>query len=36
MLFVLQDCAEVSVGGQVLKEDLGKGIEGLPSSENNK
>ena len=36
MLFVLQDCAEVSFGGKVLKEDLGKGVEGLPASGNDK
>ena len=36
MLFVLQDCAEVSVGGKVLKEDLGNGVEGLPASGNDK
>lgn len=34
MLFVLQDCQGVSVGGEALREDLGRGAEGLPSSGN--
>ena len=32
ILFVLQDCKNVEVGGSVLKEDLGRGAEGLPPS----
>ena len=31
MLFVLQDCQKVSVGGNVLKEDLGSGESLRPS-----
>lgn len=34
MIFVLQDSQKLEVGGQVLKEDLGRGVEGLPSSGN--
>lgn len=34
MLFVLQDCQGVSVGGEALREDLGRETEGLPSSGN--
>jgi quercetin dioxygenase-like cupin family protein len=34
MLFVLQDCQKITLGGQALKEDLGRGIEGLPASGN--
>jgi quercetin dioxygenase-like cupin family protein len=34
MLFVLQDCETLNVGGNVLKEDLGRGLDGLPSSGN--
>lgn len=34
MIFVLQDCQKVEVGGQALKEDLGRGTEGLPPSGN--
>ncbi|CCF37148.1 cupin [Colletotrichum higginsianum] len=34
MLFVLQDCQKTRLGGQALEEDLGRGIEGLPSSSN--
>jgi quercetin dioxygenase-like cupin family protein len=34
MMFVLQDCEKVELGGKVLKEDLGKGTEGLPASGN--
>lgn len=36
MLFVLQNCEKLSVGGEVLQEDLGDGVEGLPSSGNAK
>ena len=36
MLFVLQDCEEVTVGGKVLKEDLGTGADGLQPSGNSK
>lgn len=36
MLFMLQDCEEVRVGGDALKEDLGHGVKGLPSSGNDK
>ncbi|PWW78526.1 hypothetical protein C7212DRAFT_316121 [Tuber magnatum] len=32
MIYVLQGCKEVVVGGEVLGENLGKGVEGLPSS----
>jgi hypothetical protein len=34
MLFVLQDCQKLSVGGKDLKEDLGRSVEGLPPSGN--
>lgn len=34
MLFVLQDCQPLEVNGQALKEDLGRGTEGLPPSGN--
>ena len=34
MVFVLQDCQKLVLDGQVLKEDLGRGTEGLPSSGN--
>lgn len=34
MIFVLQDCQKLEIGGKTLSEDLGKGIEGLPSSGN--
>jgi hypothetical protein len=34
MVFVLQDCQKVKVGGEELGEDLGRGTEGLPSSGN--
>ena len=34
MLFVLQDCEKLVLGGQVMKEDLGRGVEGLPPSGN--
>ena len=34
MIFVLQDCEKLEVGGNVLKEDLGRGVEGLPPSGN--
>lgn len=34
MLFVLQDCQKLIVGGNVLKEDLGRGVEGLRPSGN--
>ncbi|KAK5557527.1 hypothetical protein LTR46_004555 [Exophiala xenobiotica] len=34
MIFVLQDCQRLEVGGQELKEDLGRGVEGLPPSGN--
>ncbi|KAH8594883.1 hypothetical protein B0O99DRAFT_512947 [Bisporella sp. PMI_857] len=34
MLFVLQDCQKLVLGGKVLKEDLGRGVEGLPPSGN--
>ena len=34
MLFVLQDCQKLEVAGQVLKEDLGRGVEGLTPSHN--
>jgi quercetin dioxygenase-like cupin family protein len=34
MLFVLQDCQRLTLGGEVLKEDLGRGVEGLPPSGN--
>lgn len=34
MIFCLQDCKPVIVGGKQLGEDLGRGAEGLPSSGN--
>jgi len=34
MMFVLQDCQKVELGGKELKEDLGRGTEGLPPSGN--
>ncbi|EHY56046.1 hypothetical protein HRR83_006575 [Exophiala dermatitidis] len=34
MIFVLQDCQKLEIGGTVLKEDLGRGVEGLPASGN--
>jgi quercetin dioxygenase-like cupin family protein len=34
MMFVLQDCQKVELGGKTLKEDLGMGTEGLPPSGN--
>ena len=34
MLFVLQDCHKLVLDGQTLKEDLGRGVEGLPLSGN--
>lgn len=34
MIFVLQDCQKLEIGGVVLKEDLGRGTEGLPPSGN--
>jgi len=34
MIFVLQDCDKLEIGGQVLKEDLGRGVDGLPPSGN--
>ncbi|TDZ27788.1 hypothetical protein C8035_v008724 [Colletotrichum spinosum] len=34
MLFVLQDCQKLVLGNQTLKEDLGRGVEGLPPSGN--
>lgn len=34
MIFVLQDCQKVVLGGQALGEDLGRGTEGLPPSGN--
>jgi len=34
MVFVLQDCQPLAVGGKALKEDLGRGAEGLPPSGN--
>jgi quercetin dioxygenase-like cupin family protein len=34
MMFVLQDCQKVELGGKTLKEDLGRGTEGLPPSGN--
>ena len=32
MVFVLQDCQPLELGGEVLRENLGKGLEGLPDS----
>ena len=34
MLFVLQDCQGLTLGGMPLKEDLGRGVRGLPPSGN--
>lgn len=34
MMFVLQHCQKHVVQGEALKEDLGRGVEGLPSSAN--
>lgn len=34
MVFCLQDCAPVMVGGKRLGEDLGRGTEGIPGSGN--
>lgn len=34
MPFVLQDWAPLKIGGKALKEDLGRGVKGLPPSEN--
>lgn len=34
MIFVLQDCQKLEIGGQELKENLGRGAEGLPPSGN--
>ncbi|OAP60709.1 hypothetical protein AYL99_05711 [Fonsecaea erecta] len=34
MIFVLQDCKPLEIGGKVMKEDLGDGVEGLPPSGN--
>lgn len=34
MLFVLQDCKNLVLDGKALKEDLGRGVIGLPSSGN--
>ena len=34
MLFVLQDCQPLQLGGKRLTEDLGRGTEGLPPSGN--
>jgi hypothetical protein len=34
MLFVLQDCQKITLGGQALKEDLGRGVKGLPANGN--
>ena len=34
MIFCLQDCKPLMVGGQRFKEDLGRGTEGVPSSGN--
>jgi hypothetical protein len=34
MLFVLQDCQMLVLGGQTMKEDLGRGVQGLPPSGN--
>lgn len=36
MVFVLQDCEKVVLGDMELKEDLGRGVVGLPSSGNDK
>ncbi|EXJ68197.1 uncharacterized protein A1O5_08812 [Cladophialophora psammophila CBS 110553] len=34
MIFVLQDCKSLEIGGKAMKEDLGEGVEGLPPSGN--
>jgi len=34
MIFVLQDCKPLSVGGKKLGEDLGRGTEGILPSGN--
>ncbi|THW81538.1 hypothetical protein D6D15_10604 [Aureobasidium pullulans] len=34
MTFVLQDCEKLVVGGEVMKEDHGRGTDGLPMSGN--
>lgn len=34
MLFVLQHCQKLVLNGQPVKEDLGRGVEGLPASGN--
>ncbi|EXJ77586.1 hypothetical protein A1O3_09813 [Capronia epimyces CBS 606.96] len=34
MIFVLQDCEKLEIAGTVLKEDLGRGVQGLPPSGN--
>lgn len=34
MIFVLQDCKPLYVGGKRMGEDLGKGTEGIPGSGN--
>lgn len=34
MIFCLQDCKPLYVGGQKVGEDLGRGTEGIPSSDN--
>ncbi|RSL56836.1 hypothetical protein CEP53_006687 [Fusarium sp. AF-6] len=34
MLFVLQDSQKLVIGGEVVGEDLGRGVEGLPPSGN--
>ncbi|RSM17122.1 hypothetical protein CDV31_004015 [Fusarium ambrosium] len=34
MLFVLQDCQRLVIGGEKVGEDLGRGVEGLPPSGN--
>jgi quercetin dioxygenase-like cupin family protein len=34
MLFVLQDCQPLEIGGKRMDEDLGRGTEGLPRSGN--
>jgi hypothetical protein len=36
MIFVLQDCKPVYVGGERYGEDLGRGTEGIPGSGNDK
>ncbi|RYC80442.1 hypothetical protein BFJ63_vAg16678 [Fusarium oxysporum f. sp. narcissi] len=34
MIFVLQDCQTIVIGGQKVGEDLGRGVDGLPPSGN--